>query len=445
VLWIEHSERGHQNITLGALCAAFGRNPSRSTAYRHYIPAGNNTVVYTRLSTGTNSTYYLTKDHLGSTAVITDSTGASLVSEKFSALGWNENTGSQQSTMATVSRHEFTGHEGLDNAGLNMVNMNGRIYIPSGSHFISPDPYVPDPGNTQSFNRYSYVNNNPLTLIDPAGFDDAAPCEGDDCLSEVEVIGHYIYEGGSSVVSWIDGVFKSAWDHLFRGGSAHLSPAQQKIATAELSNAQNLQGTPTTIASSDGNFRIELESPSVQAPQVTPPLAEVTVTSEFTGPGALTTPPPELTLVVEPPTAIHNFGAQVAANIQSNQALLEQSKNLSLENSNYWSIVGQSMARSGPKALNTALVLATLIPVLDIGADEVLAARGTIAAEDAIRLHHAWPKYLGGAAKRDLSPLSQSLHNTFHSGLDKILPRQWGDQLLRESWSSGKAAGAPRP
>jgi hypothetical protein len=35
--------------------------------------------------------------------------------------------------------------------------------------------------------------------------------------------------------------------------------------------------------------------------------------------------------------------------------------------------------------------------------------------------HHAWPKYLGGAAKQELVPLSKSLHDAFHSGLDKVL------------------------
>src|SRR5258708_1809499 len=155
---------------------------SSGTAYRHYIPAGNNTVVYTRLSTGTNSIYYLTKDHLGSTAVISDSTGNSLVKEKFSALGWNENTSAEEATMATVTRHEFTGHEGLDNAGLWMVNMNGRIYVPSGSTFLSPHPTIAYPRNSQSYNRYSYVNNNPLTYIDPTGFADCVADEAVGCV-----------------------------------------------------------------------------------------------------------------------------------------------------------------------------------------------------------------------------------------------------------------------
>jgi len=62
------------------------------TAYRYYVPAGNNTIVYNRLSSGTNTIAYLTKDHLGSTAVITDSSGNLVVREKYAALGWTENT-----------------------------------------------------------------------------------------------------------------------------------------------------------------------------------------------------------------------------------------------------------------------------------------------------------------------------------------------------------------
>jgi RHS repeat-associated protein len=71
--------------------------------------------------------------------------------------------------MANITRHEFTGQEGLDN--VHVVNMNGRVYIPSGSMFISPDPTIPDPTNTLSYNRYAYVNYNPLTQIDPSGFE----------------------------------------------------------------------------------------------------------------------------------------------------------------------------------------------------------------------------------------------------------------------------------
>jgi hypothetical protein len=36
--------------------------------------------------------------------------------------------------------------------------------------FLSPDPLVQAPYHAQSLNRYSYVWNNPLSLVDPSGF-----------------------------------------------------------------------------------------------------------------------------------------------------------------------------------------------------------------------------------------------------------------------------------
>jgi hypothetical protein len=55
--------------------------------------------------------------------------------------------------------------------------MNGRLYDPLLHRFLSPDNYVQDPSNTQNFNRYGYVLNNPLLYTDENGnvfgFDDA--------------------------------------------------------------------------------------------------------------------------------------------------------------------------------------------------------------------------------------------------------------------------------
>jgi hypothetical protein len=48
--------------------------------------------------------------------------------------------------------------------------MNGRVYDQVIGRFISADPFIPHPEITQSFNRYSYVRNNPLTFTDPSGF-----------------------------------------------------------------------------------------------------------------------------------------------------------------------------------------------------------------------------------------------------------------------------------
>lgn len=53
---------------------------------------------------------------------------------------------------------------------LDLVHMNGRIYDPLMARFLSADPMIQDPAHSQSYNRYTYVWNNPTNLTDPTGF-----------------------------------------------------------------------------------------------------------------------------------------------------------------------------------------------------------------------------------------------------------------------------------
>jgi RHS repeat-associated protein len=62
----------------------------------------------------------------------------------------------------------YTLHEHLDELGV--IHMNGRVYDPYTARFMSADPFVQDAGNLQSYNRYSYVLNNPLAFTDPSGY-----------------------------------------------------------------------------------------------------------------------------------------------------------------------------------------------------------------------------------------------------------------------------------
>jgi len=48
--------------------------------------------------------------------------------------------------------------------------MNGRIYDPLLGRFLSADQVIQAPLTVQGYNRYIYVNNNPLTLTDPTGY-----------------------------------------------------------------------------------------------------------------------------------------------------------------------------------------------------------------------------------------------------------------------------------
>lgn len=46
---------------------------------------------------------------------------------------------------------------------------------------VSADTIVPDPGNPQAWNRYSYVNNNPINLTDPSGHAPSNGCGYEGC------------------------------------------------------------------------------------------------------------------------------------------------------------------------------------------------------------------------------------------------------------------------
>ena len=63
--------------------------------------------------------------------------------------------------------YTFADQEDDDETGL--YNYRARLYDPLLGRFISADSIVPEPGNLQAFNRYSYCVNNPLVYVDPSG------------------------------------------------------------------------------------------------------------------------------------------------------------------------------------------------------------------------------------------------------------------------------------
>jgi len=142
-------------------------------------------AIHIRSSTGTNSTYYALKDHLGSTDRITNAAGSVAVALSYDAFGkrrgsnWTGNPSSGDlSNIAATTRHGFTEHEHLDNLAL--IHMNGRVQDPVIGRFLSADPLVQAPDYSQSLNRYAYAWNNPLSRIDPSGFANAPTQEDAD-------------------------------------------------------------------------------------------------------------------------------------------------------------------------------------------------------------------------------------------------------------------------
>jgi RHS repeat-associated protein len=75
--------------------------------------------------------------------------------------------GAPPATNPSLTDIGFTGHK--HNDYINLVYMNSRWYAPEIGRFLSADPIIPDPTNPQSYNRYTYVYNNPLGYVDEDG------------------------------------------------------------------------------------------------------------------------------------------------------------------------------------------------------------------------------------------------------------------------------------
>ncbi len=144
--------------------------------FRHTIHAnGVPIALYSRKSTGANALRYLLRDHLGSVDVITTSGGDAELPTSYYPFGERRNATwngpmplADVTAVRDISRRGFTDHEHLGNTKL--IHMNGRVYDPLIARFVSADPFVDGVTNTQGWNRYSYVGNNPLSYTDPSGY-----------------------------------------------------------------------------------------------------------------------------------------------------------------------------------------------------------------------------------------------------------------------------------
>jgi RHS repeat-associated protein len=125
--------------------------------------------------TNTRDVRYLHQDRLGSLDAVTNSSGAEVVGDAhgFDAFGkprardgqWIGAKLHPDTDYQKTTEHGFTGHEHLDETYL--IHMNGRVYDYRLGRFLSVDPIISNPANSQSINPYSYIGNNPLSGVDP--------------------------------------------------------------------------------------------------------------------------------------------------------------------------------------------------------------------------------------------------------------------------------------
>jgi len=144
-------------------------------------------------------------NHLGSTSLATTATGGEVGRQ------WYYPYGDQRHATGTLpTNYRFTGQQWQGTIAL--YDYGARFYDPVLGRFVSADSIVPEPGNPQALNRFSYVLNNPLRYVDSTGH-----------FSEDEILTHFFGSDWAELgKTWEDvlaffregGQFENQWGWL---------------------------------------------------------------------------------------------------------------------------------------------------------------------------------------------------------------------------------------
>ncbi len=134
---------------------------SSSGVVKYYYAGGRRVAM--RTSSSIWDVAYLFGDHLGSTSLATNAYGY-----QTSRLAYKPFGGTAWFTAVLPTDYGFTGQRFEPTTGY-IYDYGARYYDEYIGRFISADSIVPNMGNPQDFNRYSYTRNNPLRYTDPSG------------------------------------------------------------------------------------------------------------------------------------------------------------------------------------------------------------------------------------------------------------------------------------
>jgi RHS repeat-associated protein len=156
---------------------------------------------------------------------------------------WGENR--YTSTGTTPTTYRYTGQR--EEAALGLYFYNSRWYDPAIGRFLQADSIVPNPGNPQSLNRYTYVLNSPLKYTDPTGHRETPLDEGGgDPSNVIQVMGYesiQLMHFQATLSSWSNGIVASP--------PRSLLPAGERVEYTETAwdaKARNSSGNSTKTA-----------------------------------------------------------------------------------------------------------------------------------------------------------------------------------------------------
>ena len=175
-----------------------GANPIEErrdgSLFTHYVTADEPDAICQLAHSG--SEYWLHRDAIGSTRLLSDQTGTIVGRHRYSPFGVAE----QQTGPYNPVR--FAGRR--FDADLGLYDMRARTYSPELGRFLQPDPK----GLAGGWNLYGYAAANPLTYTDPMGTDPVASRTQQVDLAPTEILGSRTLDG---LVATAAAAARDAW------------------------------------------------------------------------------------------------------------------------------------------------------------------------------------------------------------------------------------------
>jgi RHS repeat-associated protein len=167
-----------------------------------YYYAGTQRVAMRKDGTLT----FMLSDQLGSTSVTTDSSGQNPTTLEYDPWGGTRFASKDgNGNDNTPTNYRYTGQRQEPSFGLYFYQ--ARWYDPATGRFAQADTVVP--GGVQGYDRYAYVNNNPVNATDPTGHCSRSGQTGylyKQCMIELN--------GGSNVQTILIGSFNPDYQPL---------------------------------------------------------------------------------------------------------------------------------------------------------------------------------------------------------------------------------------
>lgn len=162
---------GDRTIYVGGLYEKRVHNGHATHVF--YVPGLSNIIAQVERdeTSGKQSILYLHHDHLASVQATTNQAGNVAGRANYEPFGGTVDAADPSKPSPNALGGVALGFtEHSTDTELNLINMKGRIYDPKIGRFLTPDPLISDPAQSESLNPYSYVRNNPLKWVDPSGF-----------------------------------------------------------------------------------------------------------------------------------------------------------------------------------------------------------------------------------------------------------------------------------